>query len=237
MALPLLKRDDYRFPDPRAAASSPNGLLAVGGDLAPQRLLRAYSEGIFPWFNSDSEPILWWSPDPRAVIDPRSFKPSRSLRKRLRRGDFSCRMDTRFEAVVQACASTPRRDGAGTWITKSMQSAYIELHKSGYAHSIEVMQDGCLVGGLYGLSLGDMFFGESMFSTTSDASKAAFATLCGQLGQWGFSLIDCQMMNDHLASLGVVELPRDAFLDRLSSSKTIPTRRGPWELSHNLTGV
>jgi len=237
VALPLLKRDDYRFPDPHSAASNPNGLLAVGGDLAPSRLLRAYSEGIFPWFNSDDDPILWWSPDPRAVIQPQSFKPSRSLRKRLRSGDFSCRIDTQFEAVVLACANSPRRGGAGTWITKRMQKAYIELHKSGYAHSVEVMQDGRLVGGLYGLSLGDMFFGESMFSAVSDASKVAFAALCGQLGQWQFSLIDCQMMNDHLASLGVVELSRDAFLDRLSSNRSIPTRRGPWVLNENLTSV
>ena len=230
MALPVLQPDDYRFPDPRNAARDPNGLLAIGGDLAPKRLLQAYSQGIFPWFNSDDDPILWWSPDPRAVIEPRAFRPSRSLRKRLRSGQFSCRMDTQFAAVIDGCASAARRDGAGTWITPNMQNAYRTLHEAGYAHSIEVLRDERLVGGLYGLSLGTMFFGESMFSATNDASKVAFAYLCRQLIGWNFDLIDCQMMNPHLASLGVAELSRDQFLTRLDSNAAAATRQGRWVL-------
>ena len=231
MALPLLKPNDYRFPDPRNAARNPNGLLAVGGDLAPQRLLRAYSEGIFPWFNSDQDPIVWWSPDPRAVIEPQAFQPSKSLRKRLRRGQFSCSMDSAFAAVVASCASAPRRDAPGTWITTRMQNAYNELHKSGYAHCVEVRQDNQLVGGLYGISLGRMFFGESMFSLVSDASKVAFAELARQLVEWKFDLIDCQMMNPHLASLGVHDVSREQFLQRLSENQQYPSRRGVWTLS------
>ena len=230
MALPVLQPDDYRFPDPRSAAHDPNGLLAIGGDLAPRRLLQAYSQGIFPWFNSDEDPIVWWSPDPRGVLEPQAFKPSRSLRKRLRSGEFNCRMDTQFAGVIGACARAARRDGAGTWITQNMQNAYLALHHAGYAHSVEVLQGDRLVGGLYGLSLGNMFFGESMFSATSDASKVAFAHLCKQLTSWNFDLIDCQMMNNHLASLGVVELSRDRFLTRLHSNAAATTRQGQWVL-------
>ena len=212
------------FPDPRHA--SREGLVAIGGDLSPERLLSAYGHGIFPWFDDDRGPVLWWSPDPRAVLAPAELKISRSLRKRLRRSDYSVTMDTDFAAVVAGCAAP--RSGGGTWITPAMRSAYVMLAELGFAHSVETWCDGDLVGGLYGVSLGRMFFGESMFSKRSDASKVALAHLARQLTAWEFELIDCQIINDHLQSLGARPMPRGEFLDRLARNLRISTRRHRW---------
>ena len=223
-----LSRTDYRFPDPQGAEREPNGLLAVGGDLAPERLLQAYAQGIFPWFDTDPGPILWWSPDPRAVLVPGAFKPSRSLRRSIRRGEHGITFDSAFADVIGQCATVPRPGQAGTWITSSMQEAYCRLHQLGFAHSVETWRDGRLVGGLYGLSLGNMFFGESMFSAAPDGSKHAFAALCERLARWKFSLLDCQMMNDHLARLGVWEMSRTDYLERLRHNDLSATRRGSW---------
>ena len=212
------------FPDPRQAGR--DGLVAIGGDLSPQRLLNAYGHGIFPWFDDDRGPVLWWSPDPRAVLTPAGMKISRSLAKRLRRGDYAVTMDTDFPAVVERCAA-PRK-GGGTWITPAMRSAYAHLAELGFAHSVETWCEGDLVGGLYGVSLGRMFFGESMFSKRPDASKVALAHLSRQLAAWDFELIDCQIVNDHLASLGARPMPRADFLDRLARNRHVCTRRHRW---------
>jgi len=192
----------------------PNGLLAAGGDLSPERLINAYSLGIFPWYNP-GEPILWWTPDPRSVIYPSKFKPSRSLKKLINKKTYSVTMDTCFADIIKQCAQ-PRRDQAGTWIDEDINRAYNQLHEIGFAHSVEVWYEGKLVGGLYGIALGKAFFGESMFSTMDNASKVAFATLCEQLTKWQFELIDCQVHNSHLESLGAVEIPRKTFLSQLS---------------------
>ncbi len=197
------------FPAIHTALKDPNGLLAAGGDLSSARLKEAYRQGIFPWYNQ-GEPILWWSPDPRCVLYPEQIHVSRSLRKRIRKKDYVVSFDTDFEAVVDACAE-PRANGDGTWITRAMKGAYCELHKQGIAHSVEVRIDGELVGGLYGLAMGKMFFGESMFSRRTDASKIAFVHLVEQLKIWGYALIDCQVSNEHLKSLGAREIPRAEF--------------------------
>lgn len=215
---------DPAFPDPTYAG--PEGLVAIGGDLSPQRLLNAYWHGIFPWFDDDRGPVLWWSPDPRAVLAPAGMKISRSLQKRLRRGDYTVTMDTEFGAVVDGCAA-PRK-GGGTWITPAMRSAYVRLSEMGFAHSVETWCDGNLVGGLYGVSLGRMFFGESMFSRRPDASKVALACLARQLTAWEYDLIDCQIINDHLESLGARPMRRADFLDRLAGNRREPTRRRSW---------
>lgn len=228
MPLATLEPGDYGFPDPTRTPLDDDGLLAVGGDLQPARLLAAYANGIFPWFNSDQENILWWCPDPRGVLRPKDFSPKRSLRKILKNKDFEYRFDTDFDAVISACAEAPRANQRGTWITNNMQIAYSTLHKLGFAHSVEVWQQGTLVGGLYGVSLGQMFFGESMFSQVSNASKCAFAVLCDQLSTWNFKLLDCQMMNPHLESLGVQEMARDEFLRSLQTNDLSTTRRGLW---------
>jgi leucyl/phenylalanyl-tRNA--protein transferase len=220
------------FPHPETALTRPNGLLAAGGDLSLERLLAAYRQGIFPWF-SEGEPILWWSPDPRMVLFPDEFKVSRSLAKRLRRRDFEVRVDTAFEAVMQACAE-PRPDQAGTWITADMQAAYGRLHASGIAHSVETWQAGHLVGGLYGVALGGVFYGESMFSRASDASKIALAHLVAQLRRWGFGLVDCQMETMHLASLGARPIPRAEFRLRLEALVNLPGKSGQWIFDHDL---
>lgn len=212
---------DTPFPPTETALSEPNGLLAAGGDLSTPRLLEAYRHGIFPWF-SPGDPILWWSPDPRMVLVPKEFKLSRSLEKVLRNGGFDVRCDTVFERVMRACAA-PRPDQNGTWIQEGMIAAYLALHEQGYAHSIEVWLDGELVGGLYGVAIGRMFYGESMFSQVSNASKVALAHLARQLARWDSapssglrtSLIDCQMNTPHLASLGAREIPRSEFVIRL----------------------
>ncbi|PSR05529.1 MAG: leucyl/phenylalanyl-tRNA--protein transferase, partial [Bacteroidetes bacterium SW_11_45_7] len=191
--------DQLVFPPPEKA--DPDGLLAFGGDLDPDRLLIAYRMGIFPWFNP-GDPILWWSPDPRMVLYPSHLHVSKDMRRILRKGQFSISYDNDFRAVITACKDTPRKDQSGTWITDEMQKAYEELHKRGYAHSVEVWQEGELVGGLYGVSLGGCFFGESMFSKVSNASKTGLITFVRDLVKNGFQMIDCQVYTDHLASLG-----------------------------------
>lgn len=203
-----------RFPDPTEARA--DGLLAVGGDLSPQRLILAYRSGIFPWF-SDGDPPLWWCPDPRMVLFPAEFKPSKSLRKSIRTGGFSITQNSQFEAVIRACAEAPRPDQLGTWITEEMVQAYVELHRMGHAHSVEVWYHDELVGGLYGIDLPEfkVFCGESMFSKRTDASKVGFSFLVASLLEQNYKLIDCQMYTDHLASLGAREIARQDFLGYL----------------------
>ena len=198
------------FPPASQALTEPNGLLAAGGDLAPERLLAAYKQGIFPWYQ-DGQPILWWSPDPRAVLWPSAFKVSRSLRRSLAKRGFEFRVDTEFEAVVAGCAE-PRRYGGGTWITAEMAAAYGRLHRLGWAHSFETWSDGRLVGGLYGLGVGRVFFGESMFTRVTDASKVALAHGVDFLKARGTEVIDCQVASAHTQSLGAVEIPRAKFV-------------------------
>lgn len=207
--------------------SRPDGLLAVGGDLSIERLLLAYQSGIFPWY-SDDAPILWWAPPERAVIEPAELHVGRSLRKVIRHGEFDVRFDTAFAAVIHQCARTPRPGQPGTWIVADMQAAYCRLHEAGFAHSVESYKDGRLVGGLYGVSLGGCFFGESMFSHADNASKVAFVALCEQLQAWEFDLVDCQIQNTHLESFGVYTIPRADFMPRLEASLQRPTHRGAW---------
>lgn len=225
--IPLLATTPVEFPDPRRALAEPDGLLAAGGDLTTQWLLAAYSQGIFPWFDSDDDRILWWSPAERAVLNPGSMRVSRSLRKRINNAGFSHSFDRDFAAVIAACQQ-PRSYAQDTWITANMGKAYTELHDLGYAHSCEVWLEGDLVGGLYGISIGRMFFGESMFSRTSDASKVALYHLQFTLQAWGFTLIDCQLMNPHLKTLGVELITRDAFLQRLEQNNQAASRTGRW---------
>lgn len=213
------------FPDPEEA--EPDGLLAVGGDLSPQRLLTAYANGIFPWYAEES-PILWWSTNPRLVLIPEEFHIPRSLRRVLNSGRFKFTMDTDFEAVIRACACCPRPDQEGTWIVEEMVEAYVMLHELGYAHSVETWLDGDLVGGLYGISLGSVFYGESMFYSAPDASKAAFATLVKQLVKWNFALIDCQQTTQHLLRFGAKEIPRFRFLAMLEEAMNTSTKEGRW---------
>ena len=215
------------FPPLELALTEPNGLLCAGGDLSPQRILSAYSRGIFPWY-AKGEPILWWSPDPRMVLHPSEFKISRSLRKTLRHGAYEVRLDSDFPAVIRACAKSRRRGQHGTWITAEMQSAYCTLHELGFAHSVETWVDETLVGGLYGIAIGKMFYGESMFSHATDASKIALAHLARFLDRNGFGLIDCQMNTSHLASLGAREIPRSEFVARLQELAAIPPLCGRW---------
>lgn len=216
-----------RFPPLELALREPNGLLCAGGDLTPQRLVMAYLKGIFPWY-SPGEPILWWSPDPRMVLFPAEFKLSRSLRKTLRKANYRVRLDTRFKAVIEACARTSRKDQAGTWITPEIQAAYVKLHELGYAHSVETWLDDRLVGGLYGIAIGKMFYGESMFAHATDASKIALAHLVRFLADNGFGLIDCQMNTAHLASLGAREIPRSEFTGHLRRLTATPPLCGRW---------
>ncbi|WQG57457.1 leucyl/phenylalanyl-tRNA--protein transferase [Pseudomonas sp. RTB3] len=211
--LTWLQRDTLTFPPLAKAMREPNGLLAAGGDLSAERLIQAYRHGCFPWF-SEGQPILWWSPDPRTVIFPDELHVSRSLGKLLRQQRYSVTYDQDFAAVIQACAA-PRDYADGTWITDSMQSAYLELHRRGYAHSVEVWEQDALVGGLYGLAIGQLFFGESMFSRADNASKVGFATLVERLKAWGFVLIDCQMPTEHLHSFGARAITRTTFADYL----------------------
>lgn len=210
------------FPPANNALVEPNGLLAVGGDLHPERLLSAYHQGIFPWFNPE-EPILWWTPDPRAVFLIETYQPSRSLLKKLRRQDWHFSINHAFSAVIKAC-SDARKGQDGTWISASIQEAYTRLHRLGHAHSIEVWQGERLIGGLYGLAIGKVFCGESMFHLETDASKAAFHLLNVHLKCHGFELIDAQVMNPHLQRLGAISLPRSEFLSQLSllSQSSVP---------------
>lgn len=207
---------DTPFPPVAQALKEPNGLLAGGGDLSPQRLLAAYRRGIFPWY-APGEPILWWSPDPRMVLFPDEFRITRSLARTLRNADYSVRLDSAFEQVIAACAATPRPGQNGTWITSEMQQAYLRLHVLGFAHSVETWRGGQLVGGLYGVAIGRVFCGESMFSHATDASKIALAHLCRFLAGRGFGIIDCQMETAHLTSLGARPIPRDEYLARVAA--------------------
>lgn len=219
-----------RFPDPNGAEDAIGGLLAIGGDLSETRLLEAYRAGVFPWFENDYKPVLWWCPDPRAVLEPAAVRVNRSLAKRLRNGGFEVSFDRTFAQVIATCAAIRRRGKGerGTWITPNMERAYCRLHESGYAHSVEVWLNGELAGGLYGLALGEVFFGESMFSRVRDASKVALYHLCRQLEEWRFRLIDCQLPNEHLARLGVKSMPRSDFLAILAENDESRTRRGIW---------
>ena len=210
------------------ALRRPNGLLAAGGGLSVRRLVDAYARGCFPWF-SEGEPVLWWSPDPRMVLVPRQLHVPRSLARRIRRGDISITADMAFGDVMTACAE-PRDDQGGTWITEEMIAAYRALHGAGHAHSIEAWQDGLLVGGLYGVSLGRAFFGESMFTRVPDASKVALVTLVAQLQRWGFGVIDCQMKTEHLARFGAREIPRAAFVRQLDVLVAQPAPPAPWQV-------
>ncbi|MFQ5904808.1 MAG: leucyl/phenylalanyl-tRNA--protein transferase [Candidatus Binatia bacterium] len=218
--------DEIVFPPPDDA--EPDGLLAVGGDLSTERLLLAYQLGIFPWY-SEGQPILWWSPDPRLILEPGKFHISRRLRQTLRRGIFKVTLDRDFVRVIEACASVRRKGQPGTWITPEMQDAYIRLHRLGFAHSAESWFDGQLVGGIYGVSLGRCFFGESMFFRKRDASKVALAVLLQRLQEWRFDLLDAQVTTGHLKRLGAEEIPRRVFLSRLQAALRYPTRRGRWD--------
>jgi leucyl/phenylalanyl-tRNA--protein transferase len=229
--IPLLHHDTP-FPSVEQAMRQPNGLLAAGADLSPERLLDAYRHGIFPWFSA-GDPILWWSPDPRMVLFPHEFKISHSLRKTLRRGNYELRTDTAFEQVMRACAA-PRDAEGGTWIQEEMIAAYVRLHRMGVAHSIETWMNGELAGGLYGIGIGRMFYGESMFSRKTDASKIALAHLSLQLQRWNFGMIDCQMKTTHLATLGAREIPRRQFLERLQELIHYPDTVTPWHFDHDL---
>ena len=214
------------FPSLASALQEPNGLLAVGGDLSPRRLLDAYRRGIFPWY-SEGDPILWWSPDPRMVLLPRELRVTRSLAKTLRNKSYEVRFDTAFDEVVRGCAA-PRPNQPGTWISAEMRAAYRRLHELGYAHSVETWVDGALAGGLYGVALGRVFFGESMFARVRDASKIAFVHLVRRLAGEGYLLIDCQMHTPHLASLGAREVPRSQFARRLKDLVDYPRAPGRW---------
>ena len=223
--IPYLDAEDP-FPPVHQALREPNGLLAAGGDLSPARLLDAYRRGIFPWFG-DEDPLLWWSPDPRMVLFVDELRVARSLRKTLRSGRFRVTADRAFSTVMIRCAE-PREDQEGTWITTEMRAAYARLAAMGYAHSVEAWKGDELAGGLYGVAIGRVFFGESMFARVTDASKVAFVTLVQQLRQWGFRLIDCQMPTAHLASLGAREIPRREFLDEVGRAVLEPPVPAPW---------
>jgi len=218
------------FPPVEMCRADMGGLLAVGGDLTPARLLTAYRNGIFPWGTVEGHP-LWYSPDPRMVLFPEEFRLTRSLRKTLRAGRYEVRFDTNFAGVMAGCAETPRPGQDGTWISPEMLEAYIRLHELGWAHSVETYSEGELIGGLYGLGIGRMFYGESMFSRRNDASKVAFAHLIRYLSANNFAMIDCQMRTEHLASLGGREIPRAAFLARLHVLTSAPSSRAAWSLA------
>lgn len=208
------------FPPVHLAMRDPNGLLAIGGDLSVARLLRAYTQGIFPWYNPD-EPILWWSPEPRAVIDPGALHVSRSLARRVQRADYAVSFDRAFVDVLDACAAS-RATSRGTWLGEDMKRAYLALHHQQHAHSVEVWREGRLIGGLYGVALGRVFFGESMFSRADDGSKIAMHWLCAQLAAWDFRLLDCQIGSPHLATLGAREIPRAQFMAELYAAVALP---------------
>lgn len=217
--------EEVAFPPPEMAHE--DGILALGGDLRPERLLLAYRMGIFPWY-SEREPIMWWSPDPRFVLYPNNLKVSKSMRPILNQNRFQITYDQAFGDVIGNCQTTPRPGQYGTWITTEMQDAYLDLHHLGFAHSAEAWKEGELVGGLYGVSLGKSFFGESMFAKESNASKAAFITLVRDLVEQGFKMIDCQVYTEHLASLGAEEVSRAHFLDQLEKWGSTPTLNGNW---------
>jgi leucyl/phenylalanyl-tRNA--protein transferase len=217
--------DELLFPDPELAEE--DGLLGVGGDLSPERLLLAYASGIFPWF-SKGEPIMWWSPDPRCVLRPEKLKISTSLRQALKKDNYEIRFDTCFEEVIRQCSATKRKGQRGTWITREMQEAYIKLYELGFSHSTEVFMDGELAGGLYGISIGGTYSGESMFHLRPEASKIALFHLVERLKERGYPLIDCQVTNQHLLSLGAEEMPRKEFLKQVIKNREKPGHNGRW---------
>jgi len=228
MQLPILDpyNPDEDFPAIESALTEPDGLLAAGGCLSPQRIIKAYQQGIFPWY-SPGEPILWWSPNPRLVLFPEHLKISRSLRKTIRRGTFKLTYDHAFPQVMQHCAA-PRDQESGTWITEEMYIAYTQLHQQGVAHSFEAWFDDELVGGLYGIAIGQVFFGESMFHKKTDASKVAFCCLVQQLSSWGYQLIDCQVHTDHLTSLGAEEISRHDFSKLIKQYCALQANENAW---------
>jgi leucyl/phenylalanyl-tRNA--protein transferase len=231
--LPVFALDErHEFPPARLAGHG--GLLAVGGDLDPERVLLAYRSGIFPWYSED-QPILWFSPNPRFVLRPDTFRVQRSLKKRVRRGDFEVRLDTAFAEVIDGCRDRQRPGQTGTWITDELRASCLALHAQGYAHSAEAWRDGKLVGGLYGIGIGQFFSGESMFAEEPDASKVAFVWLAQQLFAWGFGLIDCQVHTEHLARFGAADLGRRAYLAGLPALIEGPHRPGPWSFDPGFT--
>ncbi len=230
--MPLFRLSD-RIEFPPAWLARSDGLLCVGGDLEPQRLILAYRNGIFPWF-SNNEPILWWSPDPRLILDPSDVKISRSLKKKIRKASFSIKINTAFEQTIIACSQPRQNKDDGTWLVDEMIEAYIMLHKMGYAHSVEAWQDGCLAGGLYGVSIGKSFFGESMFSKVPDASKVALVALAEHLDLHEFDMIDCQVTTDHLLRMGAKEISRDNFIDILNRSVKAQVPENIWSPGRKL---
>lgn len=218
--------DEIAFPHPQYA--SPEGLLAIGGDLSPERILFAYEHGIFPWFNEE-DPILWWSPDPRLILVPSEIKISKSMKRILQKGAFKNTFDQDFEAVIKNCSAVARKEQYGTWLSSDMQAAYLKLHQLGFAHSVETWLDGELVGGLYGLSMGKCFFGESMFAKTSNASKAALIYLAQSIQKFDFKLIDCQTETSHLTSMGAKLIEREKFMKILEKNKEQKTILGSWK--------
>ena len=230
--IPFLDSDDP-FPPAELALQEPNGLLAAGADLSPSRLLDAYAQGIFPWFGRE-DPLLWWSPDPRMVLYVRELRISRSLRRTIRSARFRVTVDTAFPLVIEGCAE-PRPGQDGTWITAEMNDAYCRLFEMGHAHSVETWSGDRLAGGLYGVAIGRMFYGESMFSRESDASKVGFVHMVAQFGRWGMPLVDCQMPTSHLASFGAREIPRTEFLDALHQLVGQPAPPMPWRLDADLS--
>ncbi|RMD59637.1 MAG: leucyl/phenylalanyl-tRNA--protein transferase [Nitrospirae bacterium] len=225
MPIYRLPDDEILFPPPELAEE--DGLLAVGGDLSEERLLAAYSMGIFPWY-SEGSPILWWSTNPRLILIPEEIRISKSLRKVIKKNIYTITMDTAFREVIENCASIKRKNSEGTWITKDMIEAYVKLHNIGFAHSVESWREGELVGGLYGVSIGSAFFGESMFSKMSDASKVAFVKLVEILIKWHFTLIDCQVTTEHLMRFGAKEVSRSEFMKMLRDAISRPSRIGKW---------
>jgi len=237
LTLPWLHADPLApFPPADSALAEPPGLLAAGGDLSPARLLNAYRQGIFPWF-SQGQPLLWWTPDPRAVFRTDAVRLSRRTARQLRASGWTIRADTAFDAVIAACARAPRPGQQGTWITADMQAAYRELHRMGHAHAVEVYDQDALVGGIYGVAIGRMFFGESMYSDRSGASKAALAGLAHRLHEWEWPLIDAQVENPHLDSLGAEAWPRERFLDAVGRLTTIVEPPGPWTARFGALGA
>ena len=228
--------DSQPFPDPEQALAEPDGLLAVGGNLSPRRLLRADRHGIFPWY-SPGQPILWWSPDPRTILFTDRIKISRSLRKTIKQGLFTVTVDWAFATVLQQCSAPRSGQPPGTWITPAIARAYLRLHELGHAHSLETWHAGELVGGLYGVAIGRVFYGESMFSRMSDASKVALVTLCQQLERWRFPFIDCQMHTQHLLRLGAEDIPRALFLELLRRFCYLPGPPGAWHLDSELPSI
>lgn len=226
-----IPEDELIFPNPVEA--DPSGLLGVGGDLRPRRLLLAYANGIFPWY-SEGQPVLWFSPDPRCVLEPAKLHIGRSLRKSIKKGRFDVRLDTSFEAVIDECKHTPRPGQEGTWITDDMRNAYVRLHELGFAHSVEAWDGETLVGGLYGVAIGGLFAGESMFSHASDASKTALVWLVRQLDRWGFGLIDAQVHTHTLEHMGAEEISRAAYLERIGTLIDRESRPGPWSFDEGM---